>query len=373
MFTPMITCSACPTPASDLTAWRCAACGSPLEITNLPPFNPDQINLADHSLWRYAAMLPAAKQISLGEGSAPIIDARIGVDASYDGVRFRAALEYLNPTGSYKDRGTVLVVNHLLAQGVREVVEDSSGNAGSSLAMYASLAGMRARIFTPAGAVGAKKKQIGMAGEAVGIPGPRQAVTDAVIAAAQEPGVVYASHAWSPFFIAGQMTLAWDIWLQNGRRAPGAVAMPVGMGCLLLGVYRGFVALLNAGLITTVPRLYAVQTEASDPIVRAWETGADDVPPIETQRTVADGIVIAKPVRSKALLKAIRASGGAAFRVPEAAILPARDALARRGLLVEPTSATTVAALPQLRQHYQGDDLTIVFTGHGLKTIDVGL
>jgi threonine synthase len=143
------------------------------------------------------------------------------------------------------------------------------------------------------------------------------------------------------------------------------------MGCLLLGLYKGFVALRDAGLIERIPRIFGVQAAASDPIVQAIEQNLDDVPAIQTQPTAADGIVIAKPIRSKQVLAAIRDSGGTAFRVPEADILPTRDRLARQGLLVEPTSATTVAALPQIREVYDGDDLVVVFTGNGLKTLDV--
>lgn len=366
MQTPDITCSACATPAAP-TDWCCTRCGAPLEVTNLPPFNAEQINQSEWSLWRYAAMLPVQPHVTIGEGMTPLVDTR------FNGLGFRAKLEYLNPTGSYKDRGTTALINHLKTYGVTDIVEDSSGNAGSSIAMFASLAGMRSRIFIPKGAPGAKRKQIGMVAELVEIEGPKSKIFEAVVAAANEPGIAYASHSWHPMFIVGQMTLAWEIWEQNGRRAPGAIACPVGMGCLLLGLSRGFDALYAAGLIDRVPKIFGVQAAASDPIVQAWEQDLEDIPTIEVKKTVADGIVIAKPVRSKAVLKAIRDSGGAAFRVEESAILPVRDQLAKQGLLVEPTSATTVAALPQIRKYYEGSDLVVILTGNGLKTMDVGM
>lgn len=352
-------------PAAHPTDWCCTMCGEPLEIENLPPFMPESIDTGNWSMWRYGAMLPAQPRFTLNAGMTPLVDVRL------DGLTFRAKLDYLNPTGSYKDRGTEVLVNHLLAYDTVNVVEDSSGNAGSSLAMYASGAGMKARIFTPAGAPGTKKQQIGMAAALEEVAGARINVTNACIAAASEPGVVYASHAWSPFFIAGQITGAWEVWEQLGRRVPEAVVMPVGMGCLLLGWYRGFQALYHAGLIERIPRFFAVQAAASDPIVQGWEQGLDDVPDIETRKTAADGIVIAKPVRSRAVLAAIRDSDGAAFRVEEAHILPMRDQLVRHGLLVEPTSATTVAALPQIRQRYAIQDMVVILTGNGLKTMNV--
>lgn len=356
-------CSNCATPAAPLD-WQCIVCGFPLELADLPRFDPAQIDSDTWSLWRYAAMLPAKPRFTLGAGMTPL------VENALDGVPFRAKLDYLNPSGSYKDRGTEVLLNHLLAQGVKSVVEDSSGNAGSSLALYAAGAGIRARIFTPESAPAGKKRQIAMAAEIVEVPGTRAATTDACLETVKRGEAVYATHAWNPYFIAGQMTLAWELWEQNGRGAPGAVTVPVGQGGLLLGIARGFAALKDAGLIAALPRIFAVQAAHADPIVRGWEQGSAAHIPMQPTPTAADGIVTADPVRGAAILEAIRESDGAAFRVDEAAILPARDALARRGLFVEPTSAVTAAALPQIRACYDGDgDLVLVMTGHGLKAL----
>src|SRR5690348_7117001 len=126
---PQLVCTRCAIPASPLD-WRCTHCGGILEIEDLPPFQAEAIDLADWSLWRYGAMLPTRKQISLGEGATPL------VESEFEHIPFRAKLDYLNPTGSYKDRGIAVLLNHLLAHGVRNVVADSSGNAGASLAMF---------------------------------------------------------------------------------------------------------------------------------------------------------------------------------------------------------------------------------------------
>jgi threonine synthase len=362
---PQLTCIVCHHPPAPLD-WRCTNCGSPLEIADMPPFDAARIDQAIWSLWRYQAMLPVdAPRFTLGEGMTPLNS------TSFDGIPFYAKLDYLNPTGSYKDRGAAVLLNYLAINGAKEVVEVSSGNAGSAVAQYSGGLGLKARIFTPAAAPGGKKRQIRTAAELIDIPGPRSAVDDACMEALKEPGVAFATHSWNPYFIAGQMTGAWELWEQLGRRVPQAVACPVGMGCLLLGLYKGFLALRDAGLIERLPRILAVQAAASDPIVQAIESGLNDVPTIQTQPTAADGIVIAKPVRSRQVLAAIRDSGGWAFRVSESDILPTRDRMARQGLLVEPTSATTVAALPQFREVYDGDDLVVVLTGNGLKTLDV--
>lgn len=336
--------------------------GGPLEITGLPPFAPDAIRAQEWSLWRYAAMLPATRRFSLGEGMTPLVPAE-----TPDGFLL-AKLEYLNPTGSYKDRGTALLVNHLLAHGVTDAVEDSSGNAGASFAAYATAAGIRARIFAPASAPEAKKAQIRRFGaELVEVPGPRQATTDACLQAAAES--VYASHAWNPFFIAGQMTCAWEIWEQMGRRAPDAILCPVGQGGLLLGLYRGFRTLEAAGLLDRFPRFYAAQSAGCDPVVRAFEQGLPEPAPVEPGESVADGIMVTQPVRGRAVMAAIYDSDGAAFRAGNGDIIQAQAMLAKRGLYAEPTSATAVAVLAAARAQMDSRaEFVVPLTGHGLKS-----
>ncbi len=344
--------------------WRCNICAAPIQITNLPHFRADAVRQEDWSLWRYAPMLPAAPILTLGEGLTPLVPVKLA-----DGT-ILAKLEYLNPTGSYKDRGTAVLVNHLLAQRVGDVVEDSSGNAGASLAMYAGAGGIRARVFVPKDAPPNKKRLIALNAQLVEVDGSRSAPTEACHAAART--AVYASHAWSPFFIAGQMTCAWEIWEQMGHAAPDAIICPVGHGGLFLGLARGFKALLDAGLIAALPRLYAVQAAASDPVVRAWESGAEFITPGDEKPTAADGIVVREPVHGREILRALRETGGMAIRVDETAIFAARDTLLKRGHLVEPTSAVPLAALPTVRDHLGnrgGERIVIPLTGTGLKTL----
>ncbi|MBZ0293543.1 MAG: pyridoxal-phosphate dependent enzyme [Anaerolineae bacterium] len=351
-------CSSCGQPAAPLD-WQCRNDGQPLEIADLPAFDTTKINSDDWSVWRYEAMLPVTRQVSLGEGGTPL------VETSIQGMQFHAKLEYLNPTGSYKDRGTVTLLNYLLAQGVTEVIEDSSGNAGASLAAYAAAAGITARIYTPESAPVGKKRLITSFGaRLVEIPGPRAATTQAILDVAKS--IPYATHAWNPYFGLGQMTIAWEVWEQLGRRAPDAVVCPVGQGGLFLGFARGFKALRDAGLIERLPKLYAAQSAACDPIVRAWEQGRKASKPVTQSLTVADGIVITQPVRNQAVLAAIYESEGGALRVADGDILAAKTALNQRGLIVEPTSAVPVAAL--LRAKIEGT-VVIPLTGSGLKTL----
>lgn len=347
-------------PAEPL-AWQ-GSDGQPINFAELPPFNLHAIRQNDFSLWRYADMLPVTPRITLGEGMTPLVPVSIG------GESFFAKLEYLNPTGSYKDRGTVTMMNHMAAHDVEEVVEDSSGNAGASVAAYASALGIKARIYVPTTASPTKKALIrSLGGTLMEIDGPQHAKTEACQQAALT--TPYASHAWSPYFALGQMTVAWEVWEQLGRKAPKAIVTPLGHGGLFLGFYRGFKTLRDAGLIAEMPRLYGIQAANSDPLVQGYEQNLTEPPRITTRPTIADGIIVDVPVRGREVLTAFRDTNGAAFRVDEESIARARDTLTRRGFIVEPTSAVTFAAMPQIRQHLGDDTASIVlaFTGNGLK------
>ncbi len=357
-----ILCVECGAAAGALD-WRCRSCGGVLELAALPGFNAAKINRADFSLWRYAALLPVEQRISLGEGLTPL------VRAALDGHAFHAKLEALNPTGSFKDRGTAVMLNYLAAEGATEFIDNSSGNAGASLAAYAGASGLRATVFVPAAtAVQSKKRLIRAFGG--DIIESHKYLAD-VYAAAER--TTYASHAWNPFFVLGQQTAAWETWEQLGRRAPYAVAVPVGHGGLFLGFYRGFKALQAAGYISELPRMIALQSAGVDPIVRAWEAGLEAPPKIEPGPSVADGILVDAPVRGAQILRALADTDGFALRVEDDAILGAQTQLQRIGLMVEATSAITAAALPRIRARF-GPEATIVLalTGSGLKTVGGG-
>ena len=146
-----VVCSVCNALAKP-TDWQCTSCGGVLEIRNLPVFDATKIDESEWSLWRYGAMLPLVeRRFTLGEGMTPLTEHVV------NGMQLYAKMDYLNPTGSFKDRGVAVMMNHLAEQGVNQVVEDSSGNAGSSVAAYAGAAGLQARIYVPAAAPDGKK------------------------------------------------------------------------------------------------------------------------------------------------------------------------------------------------------------------------
>jgi threonine synthase len=352
-----------------LAPLRCPLSAMPLEYTNLPPFDPALINPQEAGLWRYAPFLPVVPahkaRISLGEGWTPL------APDHWAGRPIYWKLDALMPTGSYKDRGVCVMVNWLAQLGAQTVVDDSSGNAGASLACYAGRAGLTARIYVPESAPEPKRAQIAVYGaEVVEVAGPRSMARAAAETDTENcRQIAYASHAWHPAFLLGQMTCAWEIWEQLGRRVPDWVVMPVGNGGLMLGTWRGFQHLYHSGVIDRLPRLLAVQAEPYTSIHDAFHNGLDDIEPDpRVEKISADGIAISFPVHARSILRALRESGGNAVAVEEEAVLHYHERLATRGLFVEPTSATVAAAIDQERSLFGADETVVaILTGHGLK------
>jgi len=358
-------CSACHRVyPSDTREWHCE-CGGIFELDGATPFKAQEIKSQVPTLWRYQAMLPIQHEqniVTLGEGFTPLVAIHIY------GLPVLCKLEFLAPTGSFKDRGMAVLVSVLQGWGVTKVVEDSSGNAAASLAAYCARAGIQARIFVPVHASPAKLAQIAVYGaELVTVEGPRENCALAAQEAAQK--AYYASHSYNPFFVEGTKTFAYEIWEHLGRSAPDNLVFPVGNGSLLLGAYHGFAELQTAGLLNRIPRLFGVQAQACAPVYAAYRQGLEDVPPISGGATIAEGIRIAHPVRGRQILRAVCETGGAIVAVDDVEIQDAQVSLARVGLYVEPTSATAVAALRKLDKAITAGEITIVaLTGSGLKS-----
>ena len=350
--------------AADRPLWSCE-CGSHLNLAPGLGLVRGDIDTNDASLWRYRAALAlgTASKVSLGEGWTPL------VTRDWDGVAIRFKLETQMPTGSFKDRGTAVMLNHLLEVEVGPIHEDSSGNAGSSIATYAAAAGLACRIFVPATAPHAKIVQIAASGAVVEpIPGTRQDATDAALAATGTS--FYASHNWQPFFIEGTKTLAFELWEQLGFTVPDNILVPTGYGSNILGLERGFDELRRRGEIDRMPRLFAVQAANCAAFAAAWAKGGQGHVPFSAAPTMADGIATMRPVRVTEVLDALRRSRGGVIAVPEGDIAPALKRLGRLGLYVEPTAATAGAALSMLLADgtLSPDETTVaVLTGHGLK------
>jgi len=361
-------CPACAaTYGADRPLWRCA-CGGHLNLAPGCGLARSEIALSEASLWRYAAALAlqGPPRVTLGEGWTPL------VLRDWLGAKVHFKLESQMPTGSFKDRGTALMINHLLEVGVGPVHEDSSGNAGASIATYAAVAGVPCCIYVPAAAPRAKLVQIAITGAVVrAIPGTREDVAKAALAAVGDS--FYASHNWQPFFIEGTKTLAFELWEQLGFRVPDNILVPTGYGSNILGLERGFDELEKSGEITARPRLFAVQAENCGAFAAAWSAGERRFVPFVAQATVADGIATPKPIRVAEVLSALRHSRGGVVAVAEEEIAPALAGLGRCGLFVEPTAATAGAALTRLLRDgtiTPAQSTVVVLTGSGLKAAD---
>jgi threonine synthase len=365
---PAYHCPACRRSyVADRPLWRCE-CGSHLNLGPGRGLTRGEIAADEASLWRYAAALAlrGPARVSLGEGWTPLVRHRWG------GADIFFKLESLMPTGSFKDRGTAVMINHLLEVGVRNIHEDSSGNAGASVATYAAACAISCRIYVPAAAPRGKLVQIAAAGADLRpVPGSRQAVMEAALAASGES--FYASHNWQPFFIEGTKTLAFELWEQLGFGVPDNIVVPTGYGSNILGLERGFDELERSGAISGRPRLFAVQAANCASFAAAWAAGKDGFVPFASRPTIADGIAAPRPVRVSEVLQALRRSNGGVVTVAEDEIMPALAALGRLGLFVEPTAATAGAALTQLLRDGTIDPhqtTVVVLTGSGLKAVD---
>jgi len=344
--------------------WR-GDSGGHLNLGDAPGLSRRDIDVSANSLWRYrkALLVDVASAVTLGEGWTPL------VPGEWDGVPVLFKLEFMMPTGSFKDRGMTVMVSYLKRHGVTEVLEDSSGNAGASLSAYCAAAGMRCRILVPETASVPKIAQIAACGaDVVTIKGSRQDVADAALAMSRE--IFYASHNWQPFFAEGTKTLAYELWEQLGFRAPDSVVVPVGYGANVLGCDRGFSELLRRGEIGRMPRLHGVQAANCAPYYAAFRAGVEHYVPVPVSPTIAEGIASSKPTRMREVLAPVRASGGGIVAVSEDEIVRALAALARKGFYVEPTSAAAAAGLSQLIAcgAIRKDETTVlVLTGSGLK------
>ncbi|MBS3761082.1 MAG: threonine synthase [Halodesulfurarchaeum sp.] len=339
--------------------WQCA-CGAPLELNMEPALgDPPQTFDREAGLWAFDAFLPVDREVTLGEGWTPLVDAPTW-DATFK-------LEYVFPSGSFKDRGATTTLSRAVTLDVDRVIEDSSGNAGASIALYAARAGIPGEIYVPTGVKPPKRAAIeGTGATVVEVDGARADVSQAAREAVAAGKGWYASHAWNPTFYAGTMTAAYEIAVQRGFEAPDAMVVPIGHGTLFLGLYRGFAALESAGWIDRMPRLLGVQAAGVAPIAETVGTAAGT----QTKNELADGIQIAEPVRAAQITRAVRETNGTVIAVAEEQTRATWHTLHRAGFHVEPTSAVAVAGLEAYRTHGldRDQDVVVPLTGSGLKS-----
>ncbi len=348
---------------ADMTALGCEYCGSPLDVSYL---DPDLHTAAFDGLEMPVPFHADSPTVTMGEGQTPLVDLP-SVGREMGGLKVVAKLEFMNPTGSFKDRGTATMLSVAMEHGVEAVVEDSSGNAGASVSAYAARAGIDAHVFAPATAPEAKMGQIRVYEASTHpTPGPREASTEAAVDFQRQHGMVYASHNLSPYFVEGTKTFAYEVATQMAV-GPDHIVIPVGNGSLLLGAWKGYQELISQGAVSQMPKLHAIQAEAVMPLAAAfmgtgWEPGAT---------TIAGGIAVGSPPRLQQSLRAIRESGGTSLAVTDASIVEWQNRLAsQEGIFGEPTSAAAFAGLQLLveRGVVGTNEVALVpVTGFGLK------
>lgn len=288
--------------------------------------------------------------VSLGEVTTPMLKRVL------QGRDVYLKIDYMQPTGSFKDRGAFVMINKLKELGITEVVEDSSGNAGAAIAGYCAAAGIKCNIYLPENTSAGKIKQIdSYQAKVIKVPGTRDDVAEAVLTAAKSR--YYASHVYNPLFFEGTKSLAYEINEQTG--IPDYIVVPVGNGTMLLGVYQGFKE------IGKIPRIIAVQSENCAPVYSKFKNRSAG----EMKATVAEGIAVGTPKRIDEMIEAIKESGGDIITVDDESVMNAQQMLGAMGIYTEATSGAAVAGFLKYFDASDSHQFTVVvpLTGTGLK------
>ena len=357
---------------------RTCACGGILDVEYDYDYvrarlTPAALAERPRTMWRYRELLPV-------EPSTPDTPLRVGWSPLYRADRLAAALgldrlwikdDGQNPTASLKDRASALAVAKAGEAGARVIACSSTGNAASSLAGNAAAAGYETYIFVPSRAPKGKVAQLMIFGaHVVSVDGSYEDTFELSQAAIDRYGWYNRNAAINP-----KKTVSLEIAEQLGWRAPDYVAVSVGDGCTIAGVWKGFRDLYAAGLIDRLPRLISVQAEGCCPLNRALQTGRPWQPMAED--TLADSIAVGVPRNPDKALRAVRDSGGVAVNVSDGEILEAMRLLGRtQGVFGEPAGVAGTAGVKkamELGLIERGAEVVTLVTGNGLKDVANGI
>lgn len=342
----------------------CCDCGGYFDVVIDTKFPIDKISKRPPNMWRYREALPQIENkniVSMGEGFTPLI--------KFDdlGKNVFIKQEHLFPSGSYKDRGASMMISKIKQLGIKKVVEDSSGNAGSAVAAYCAWANINCDILVPENTSKGKLVQIKSYGANLRlIPGSREKTSLAAFKEAEN--TYYASHSYNPYFLQGTKTFSYEVTEQLNWKAPDILVLPVGNGTLLLGAYLGFNDLYSSGIIRKIPKIIAIQSKNCAPLADLFNKKILKIEDFKPQNTIAEGIAIANPLRQQAILAAVRNTAGMFITVEEDEIITSLKSTHKKGFFIEPTSAATIAGLKKYMKLFQNNDMVIsAFTGSGLK------
>ncbi len=332
--------------------WKCPRCGKPLSIKYDIQFNPKGAGLK-----RYESLLPFTPDKTRGEGQTPIVIDENGRHT----LVFK--LEYLNPSGSFKDRGSALALYYGYKMGYKEVVEDTSGNTGISVTLYAKLYGMKPYIFMPKKSPSGKKLLVKLLGGEVVEAKDRSDASQKVLNYIDKR--FYVAHTWSYFYVLGASTISYEVYERHG--IPDYVISPIGSGGILLGLIRGFETLYELGVVNKIPGFIGVQGYSVQPVFKnmyGYEKEGES-------SDLADGIMVVNPPRLHEILEYLRKYKGEIVLVGNTEIKSALKELYEQGFIVEPTSATVWAAYKKIRDNLSKGSVLLPLTGSGLKMLDL--
>ena len=390
--------------AMKFSHYACSLCGAtydPNEITYTCPkdggnldvvldipklqgkFSPSKfMNFPEASLWRYLNLLPVDDP---GGHGTPL--RRAGWTPIYKPVRLAQELglqnlwikdESPNPTASFKDRASAVVVARAAQIGAEVIVAASTGNAGAALAGMAAAVGSKAIIFAPKTAPPAKIAQLIIFGaQVLLVDGNYDQAFDLSIAATEAFGWYNRNTGFNPFTAEGKKTAAFEIWEQVIMRLPEdakplTVFISVGDGNIISGVHKGFKDLHDLGWLRHMPRIIGVQSEGSAAIANTFQRGDETIQAVQAD-TLADSISVDLPRDGVRAVRAARETGGSYLIVPDSEILSAIVAMGKVGIFAEPAAATAYAGLVKAVADglvLSDDPVLVLSTGSGLK--DVG-
>jgi threonine synthase len=376
-------CSVCAQQFAAGAVHNLCECGGPLLVRYdleraRAEWSRDELDHASADMWRYSPMLPVSSPehiVSMGEGWTPLIRAR-RVGERIGAKDLWVKDEGLNPTGSFKARGLACAISMCSQLGIRKVAIPSAGNAAGAMAAYAAAAGMEAHIFMPLDvpqanyieckATGANVTLVdGLISDCGRIVGERK----------QAEGWFEVSTLKEPYRIEGKKTMGYEVAEQLGWELPDAIFYPAGGGVGLIGMWKAFEEMEAMGWIGAKrPKMIAVQAEGCQPVVKAFESGADTVEMFPNAATVAAGLRVPKPLGDRLMLKAIRESGGCAIAISDAEMLDAGAHLAAdEGMFAAPEGGSCVAAARKLIETgflNASDRIVLYNTGSGLKYLE---
>ena len=362
----------------------CSACGLEgiLEVRYRPEagFTAADLAARPRDLWRYRELLPVALSAA-GSADTSLVppDLQVGWTPVYDAGRLADHLgirrlwvkdDGRNPTASFKDRASSLAVMAARQAGARTVACASTGNAASSLAGFAAATGLEAIIFVPERAPEPKVAQLTMFGARVlKVQDNYDRTWDLCQQACGQFGWYNRNAAVNPYLVEGKKTAGLEIAEQLGDDLPDWIAVSVGDGCTIAGVWKGLVEMHGLGLVPRLPRLLGVQAEGARAVADAFARGEDLV--VGGDDTLADSIAVGHPRNWRRAVRAVRESGGAFVCVSDAEILDAMRQLARKAaVFAEPAAAASLAGLGRAMREgvLAGRDTALaLITGNGLK------